>query len=143
MISGQRLCTLLAMLPWQHDGDGLFPPDALRQLMLGVEAASAPEPGSAHDERWVPLSNIAHEFGRLLLDGTQTPPRATVQLAMRVLEAFEPLDPHVAKAVGGLLPVHTAGRLWVGDVIAAAWQVVSAELGHRRLAELQHALRGE
>jgi hypothetical protein len=137
----ERLCTLLAMLPWQHAPDGLFPPDAWRELMLGVDADSAPESGAAHDERWEPLTNVASEFGRLLTAGTQTPPRATIPLAMHVLRAFEPLDPHVAKAIGGLLPVDTTGRLWVGDVIATAWQVMSSELGHQRLAELQHDLR--
>jgi hypothetical protein len=138
-----RLCTLLAMLPWQHASDGLFPPNALRHLMLGVEADSAPEPGATRDERWSSLTNVAYEFGRLLSAETQTPPHATFHLAMHVLRAFQPLDAHIAKEIGSLLPVDTVGRLWIGDVTATAWRIMSSELGHQRLAELQHNIRGE
>jgi hypothetical protein len=59
---------------------------------------------------------------------------------MRVLDAFEPPDPHVATAIGGQLHVTTAGRLWVDDVVTTAWQIVSGDQRDKRLAELQRQL---
>jgi hypothetical protein len=135
----ERLFTLLAMLPWQHDPQGhLFPPDALRSL-LGVDASSMPEPDAIVDKRWGHLTNVAYEFDRLLAAGGHIGMLRPVSvLAMRVLDSFEPLDVEIARVIGDLLVVKTAGRPWVEDVTATAWRIVSSFHGGQRLAELRH-----
>jgi hypothetical protein len=133
-----RLFTLLAMLPWQHAADRLFPPDALRRLWLRVDADSQPKPGAVVDDRWMPLTNVASEFGRCIAADGAIRPEAVFILAMRVLDTFEPLDVDLIRAIGNLLPVNTAGRLWLEDVTATAWHIVSSVHGTQRLAEMQH-----
>lgn len=135
-----RLCTLLAMLRWQRDANGdLFPPNELRVLLLGVDAESEP-PDLDFDDRWTYLSEVAHHFEQLLPDCGTTESRQGFILAMRVLDTFEPLDVEVADVIGSMLPVETAGRLWVEDVTATAWRIASSFHGSQCLAELQHNL---
>ncbi|MGW5724409.1 hypothetical protein ACWEVP_50185 [Amycolatopsis sp. NPDC003865] len=135
----ERLCALLAMLPWTQDADGLCPPEALRPLILGANAESADEPDPARATRWGALCEAARHLGSRLSEAS-TPPQASVVLAMRVLEALEPVDLPVADAIGGMLRMQTAGRLWVSEVVAIAWRIASDDYGDERLADLQGKL---
>ncbi|MGW4116903.1 hypothetical protein ACWEFJ_39020, partial [Actinosynnema sp. NPDC004786] len=134
----ERLSRLLAMLPWEHNAQGPWPPNALRQLVFGVDADSAPGDDATTDDRWTPLTNVAHEFGQRLDAPDNTSGRAFLLLAMRVLDVFEPYDAALAEVIGTLLPVKTAGRLWVEDVVNTAWRIVAAEHGADRLAAVRY-----
>ncbi|MFC4859179.1 hypothetical protein [Actinophytocola glycyrrhizae] len=136
------LLALLALLPWQHDAaGGLFPPDALRRRWLGVDARSMPTSLADVDGRWMSLTNVGTELKKLITADAAATPEAAFILAMRVLDTFEPMDLEVARSIGTLLPTQTAGRLWLQDVTATAWQVVVSVHGDRRLADLRGALR--
>lgn len=124
----ERLFSLLAMLPWQYDADGLFPPEALRSLLLDSDSGPI--------SRWMSLADVASEL--LDVDRAAAGAEVVLVLAMRVLDTFEPLDVDVANVLGTLLPVTSAGRLWIEDVSTTAWRIVSSIHGGRRLAELQH-----
>jgi hypothetical protein len=137
----EQLSRLLAMLPWEHNAQGPWPPNALRELMLGVDADSAPGADNADDDRWSPLTNVAREFGQRLDVPDNTSGRAVLTLAKHVLEVFEPHDAALAEVIGTLLPVRTAGRLWVEDVVDTAWRIVAAEHGADRLAEVRYRHR--
>jgi len=90
-------------------------------------------------KRWGAVSELAHDFGNLLIDGAQT---ATGERCARDARAGRLRAPGPARrrGDGGQLHVTTAGRLWVDDVVTTAWQIVSGDQGDKRLAELQRQL---